>query len=179
MGKGTGLGLAIVRNWVEEAEGQVTLESSRARGTTFTLLFPQFEMQDSTITIPDQAPRGLEHILLVDDEEAILYAIRRMMARLGYRVEAFSDPKLALLAFEANPQSYDLVATDMMMPEMTGEELIIALRNIRADIPAMVISAYHTKGSFPPRFGNVLKVDKPVNLAGLAMAVRRAIDHNA
>ncbi len=176
VGKGTGLGLAIVRNWVEEAEGKVTLESSRAKGTTFTLLFPEFEMRDSTAVAPDQPPRGLEHVLLVDDEEALLYAIRRMMARLGYRVEAFSDPKLALRAFRANPQSYDLVATDMMMPEMTGDELIVAIRDIRADIPVMVISAYHTKGSFPPEIGKVLRVGKPVNLAGLATAMRQAID---
>jgi len=176
VGKGTGLGLAIVRNWVEEAEGQVSLESSRASGTTFTLLFPQFETQESTIAARDQPPRGQEHILLVDDEESLLYTIRRMMARLGYRVEAFSDPILALNAFRANPQSYDLVATDMMMPKMSGDELIIAMRDIRADMPAMVISSYHTKGSFPPGFGNVRKVGKPVNLAGLASALRQALD---
>lgn len=179
VGKGTGLGLAIVRNWVEEAEGQVTLVSSRAAGTTFTLLFPQFVMQDSAVAVADQPPRGQEHILLVDDEEALLYTIRRMMARLGYRVEAFSDPALALRAFRANPQSYDLVATDMMMPEISGDELIIAMREIRADIPAMVISSYHTKGSFPPGFENVRKVAKPVNLTGLALALRQVIDDTA
>jgi len=176
VGKGTGLGLAIVHNWVEEAEGQVTLESSRANGTTFTLLFPQFELQQSHVIAPDQPPGGQEHILLVDDEEALLYTIRRMMARLGYRVEAFSDPALALRAFKANPQSYDLVATDMMMPGMSGDELIIALRDIRADIPAIVISSYHSKGNFPPGFGKVQKVSKPVNLADLATALRQVID---
>jgi len=176
VGKGTGLGLAIVRNWVEEAEGSVTLESSRFEGTTFTLLFPQFKAEDTLVVAPDQPQRGYEHILLVDDEEALLYTIRRMMARLGYRVEAFSDPVLALRAFTANPQSYDLVATDMMMPEISGDELIIAMRKLRSDIPAMVISSYHTKGSFPPGFEDVVKIGKPVDLAGLAAGLRSAID---
>jgi len=97
------------------------------------------------------------------------------MARLGYQVEAFSDPELALHAFRADPQSYDLVATDMMMPQMSGDELIIALREIRSDIPAMVISSYHTKGNLRPEFENVLKVGKPVNMADLATALRQAI----
>ncbi len=176
VGKGTGLGLAIVRNWVAECEGQVRLESSRAAGTTFTLLFPQFKMQEGKAAIPDRPPRGQEHILLVDDEEALLYTIRRMMARLGYRVEAFSDPALALRAFKANPQSFDLVATDMMMPEMSGNELIIAMREVRSDIPAIVISSHNTKGNFPPGFENVRKLGKPVNLAGLATALREVID---
>ena len=98
------------------------------------------------------------------------------MARLGYRVEAFLDPALALAAFNENPNSYDLVVTDMMMPIMTGDELIIALREIRADLPAMIISSYHTRGSFPAGFENVYKVSKPVDMTGLAVALRQTID---
>lgn len=179
IGKGTGLGLAIVRNWVEEAEGQVQLESSRLGGTSFTLLFPQYKAGASQIQTPEQLLRGHEHILLVDDEEALLYTIRRMMARLGYRVEAFSSPALALHAFRANPESYDMVVTDMMMPEMSGADLIIALREIRQDLPAMVISSYHNTSSYPAGFKNVQKISKPVNLAGLALALRQTIDGEA
>ena len=175
IGKGTGLGLAIVRNWVADAEGEVRLQSSRAGGTTFTLLLPQFKPHDSKTPMPDQPPRGQEHILLVDDEEAPLYTMRRMMARLGYRVEAFSDPKQALRAFEANPQSYDLLVTDMMMPKMSGDELILALRGIRRDLPVMIISSYHNKGSLPKELENILKVSKPVSLADLATALQQVI----
>ncbi len=176
VGKGTGLGLAIVRNWVEEAEGRVGLRSSRAGGTTFTLLLPQFKPQVSTTPAPDQPPRGQEHILLVDDEDALLYTMRRMMARLGYRVEAFCDPKLALRAFEANPQSYDLVVTDMMMPQMSGEELILAIRGLRQDIPVLIISSYLNKGSFAKELGNIRRLSKPMSLTGLAQGLRMVID---
>ena len=178
VGKGTGLGLAIVRNWIEEADGRVTLTSSRSNGTTFTLLFPQVEGEVSEVVLPDQPQRGHEHILLVDDEEALLYTARRMMARLGYRVEAFLDPAMALRAFEANPQSYDLIVTDLMMPGISGDELIAAVRGTRPEMPAMVISSYHTKDSFPAGLENVRKVDKPINLAGLAQAMRQTIDRS-
>ena len=176
VGKGTGLGLAIVHNWMEEVGGDVALNSSREHGTTFTLLFPQFEALSSADKLPEKPQTGHEHILLVDDEEAILYTIRRMMARLGYRVEAFTKPALALHAFRANPQSYDLVATDMMMPEMSGDQLIVALRKVRPDIPAMVISSYFTKSELGAGFEDVIKVAKPVNLAALARAIRQSLD---
>lgn len=178
IGKGTGLGLAIVHNWIEEADGQVELESSRATGTTFTLLFPQYQAQASEIEAQTKPPRGHEHILLVDDEEELLYTIRRMMARLGYRVEAFSNPALALHAFNSNPKSYDIVVTDMMMPDMSGNELIIELRKIRPDLPAMVVSSYHNESDLPPGFEDVKMIGKPVNLTGLAQALRRTIDAN-
>ena len=176
VGKGTGLGLAIVRKWIEEAHGRVTLESTRAEGSTFTLLFPQYAAHTAKTKARLKPLRGHEHILLVDDEETLLYTIRQMMARLGYRVEAFSNPALALHAFRTNPESYDLVVTDMMMPEMTGDELIVHLREIRADLPAMIISSYHTKTNFPAGFENVQKVSKPINMTDLSIALRKTIE---
>lgn len=177
VGKGTGLGLAIVQNWVEETDGHVLLKSDQ-NGSCFTILLPEFKAADSKAAQPERVPRGHEHILLVDDEEVLLYTIRRMMARLGYRVEAFSSPALALHAFRAKPDSYDLVVTDMMMPEMNGIELITALRDIRADLPAMMISSYMAGNALPDTLGHVEKVSKPVNMAGLAHALRKALAQN-
>jgi len=176
IGKGTGLGLAIVRNWVEESDGQVLLQSSQKTGSCFTILLPEFKVVDSRAEQQDRAPRGQEHILLVDDEEVLLYTIRRMMARLGYRVEAFSSPTLALHAFRSNPDSYDMVVTDMMMPEMNGVELISTLRDIRADLPAMMISSYIAQNTSADSLEDVVKVSKPVNMNGLAYALRQTID---
>jgi len=178
IGKGTGLGLAIVRNWVEESDGQVHLQSSQAKGTCFTILLPEYKVVNSITAQQGRAPRGHEHILLVDDEEVLLYTIRRMMARLGYRVEAFSNPALALHAFKADPDSYDMIATDMMMPDMNGAELIGALRDIRADLPAMIISSYVADNMVPDDLGQVEKVSKPVNMNGLAHALRLTLDQN-
>ncbi|WP_456386553.1 PAS domain S-box protein [Profundibacter sp.] len=176
VGKGTGLGLAIVRNWVEESDGQVSLQSSPESGSCFTILLPEYKTRAGKAEQQDRVPRGHEHILLVDDEEVLLYTIRRMMARLGYRVEAFSSPALALHAFRANPHSYDAVVTDMMMPEMNGSELVSELFEIRADLPVMMISSYMLEGSLPDGFEDVVKVQKPVNMAGLAEALRQVLD---
>ena len=176
VGKGTGLGLAIVRNWVEESDGLVSLKSSPEKGSCFTILLPEYKAEDSKQEQQNRAPRGHEHILLVDDEEVLLYTIRRMMARLGYRVEAFSNPALALHAFKTNPNSYDAVVTDMMMPEMNGSELVTKLLKIRADLPVMMISSYMLEGSLPDGFDDVVKVQKPVNMAGLAEALRQVLD---
>lgn len=176
VGKGTGLGLAIVRNWIGEADGTVSLESSRANGSCFTLRFPEYAIQTDSERPHSQIQHGHEHILLVDDEEELLYTIRRMLARLGYRVEAFSNPVLALHAFRANPQSYDAVVTDLMMPDMTGDALILRLREIRADLPAMVVSSYMSDGTGIDEIKDAVKVRKPVNIAGLAAALRQTID---
>jgi PAS domain S-box-containing protein len=176
VGKGTGLGLAIVRNWVCEADGMVTIESSRSTGSCFTLLFPQFETQADPGKTMSRPRTGNEHILLVDDEEGLLYTIRRMMARLGYQVEAFSDPVLALRAFRSKPESYDAIVTDMMMPKMSGSDLIAGVRETHPDLPAMVISSYLLEHSLGREFDDVIKVNKPVNMLGLSAALRQLFD---
>jgi len=134
VGKGTGLGLAIVRSWTEEAHGQVHLQSTPGEGTCFTLTLPQFAPAARPRTESAVVLRGREHILLVDDEEGLLYTMRRMLARLGYQVEAYTDPVRALSAYEAAPESFDAVVSDFMMPKMSGVDLIAALRARRPDL---------------------------------------------
>lgn len=176
VGKGTGLGLSIVKNWMTEAGGDVILNSSRTKGSCFTLLFPEYDTVLSGTQTSDHPPSGIEHILLIDDEEELLYVLRRMLAQLGYRVEAFSNPSLALHAFRNNPKSYDAVVTDMMMPDMNGADLIQKLRDIRPDLPAMVISSYFDTRSAPDLLKDVLKVSKPATLLELATALRTTLD---
>jgi len=176
VGKGTGLGLAIVRNWVEEVGGAVRLDETVQKGTCFHLLFPMFDAVDSAAQNEEKAQTGDEHILLVDDEENLLYAVRRMLARLGYRVEAYSDPSRALNAFRAAPDSYDGLVTDLMMPGMTGTELILAVRRTRQDLPAMLFSSYFDEAHVSDQLEPVTKLSKPVDLAGLARAVRDTLD---
>lgn len=176
VGKGTGLGLAIVRNWVEEAHGQVSVKSTPGKGTCFTLSLPQFTDVDAAHVKPAGLVRGNEHILLVDDEETLLYTIRRMLARLGYQVEAYGDPVLALRAFENAPDSFDAVVTDFMMPHMSGTDLITALRAKRDDFPALLISSYLSDSDVPKSLGFIMCADKPVGLSTLANALRQTLD---
>ncbi len=177
VGKGTGLGLAIVRNWMEEAHGQVSLSSLPGQGSCFTLLFAQYPDVASHESREVGPVRGHEHILLVDDEEGLLYTIRRMLARLGYQVEAYTDPTLALRAFQADPDSYDAVVTDFMMPNLSGIELIEAMRSMRKDFPAMLLSSYLGKGDIPAVTPRIVRAAKPIDLAVLASTLRETIEN--
>ena len=175
IGKGTGLGLAIVKNMVSDCGGRVKLDSRLGQGSCFTLLFPQLPVLEDKAEKNSRPPQGSERILLIDDEDTLFYTIRRMMARLGYQVEAFTSPALALLAFEKSPQNYDVVVTDMMMPEINGAELIEKMRQIRPDLRAMIVSSYITDNAMLDGIEDVLKVRKPVNMTGLAHALRATI----
>jgi CheY-like chemotaxis protein len=86
-------------------------------------------------------PRGRgQHILCVDDDEAIVYVTTRVLERLGYRVTGFLNAPQALAAFQAKPDEFDAVVTDLSMPTMSGPELAMELRRIRPGIPLLLTS---------------------------------------
>jgi CheY-like chemotaxis protein len=76
-----------------------------------------------------------ERVLYLDDESALVVLATRMLKRLGYRVEPFSDPERALEAFRARAQSFDVVVTELSMPGKRGFEFARAVRTIRTDVP--------------------------------------------
>jgi CheY-like chemotaxis protein len=94
----------------------------------------------STIS-PAPAGRG-ERVLYIDDDDAIVLLTARVLERLGYRVTGFIHPRLALEAFAAAPNDFDVVVTDLSMPGMSGFELAEALRAKRPDIPILMTSGY-------------------------------------
>jgi CheY-like chemotaxis protein len=85
-----------------------------------------------------------ETILLVDDEEYLVRLGEEMMAELGYEPVGFASSTAALEAFRATPERFDAVLSDESMPEMTGSELARAIREIRGDIPIVLMSGYVT-----------------------------------
>ena len=84
-------------------------------------------------------------MLYVDDEEAIVFLMTRLLERRGYRVSGYTDPQEALAAARANPHQFDLAVTDYNMPGMSGLEVARTLREIRADLPVILISGYITE----------------------------------
>lgn len=176
VGKGTGLGLAIVQNWAEEAGGRVSLDSTPGTGTRFTICLPEFQPLDAEAAEEPAIATGHEHVLLVDDDETLLFTLRRMLARLGYRVEAYGDPQIAREAFRAAPGSYDILVSDLMMPGLRGDDLLRDLRDMRPDLPAMIISSYFDDARFDAGVSDAVCVAKPVDLRALALAMRSALN---
>jgi PAS domain S-box-containing protein len=145
-GDGTGLGLATVHGIVLLYEGAIRVESRPGKGTRFTILLP---VCPANVVIPGlpAEQRMLQngnhaHILVVDDEEAIVKMIEATLTFLGYRVEGFTSSVKAYDTFKDAPESYDAVITDQTMPTLTGTELARRLLEIRPDLPVILCSGY-------------------------------------
>jgi PAS domain S-box-containing protein len=149
VGAGTGLGLAAVYGIVQTHEGAITVESALGKGTTFTIYLPIAEgvsaspVVEASVSAPTASTQGAGlHVLYLDDDEALIYLVKRLLDRRGYRVTAFTDQNAALAALRANPAAFDLVLTDYNMPGMSGLDVAREARAIRADLPVAVASGY-------------------------------------
>ena len=141
---GTGLGLSVVHGIVHDHGGAICVESEPGRGTLFELYFPAaVEIPEAAAPAAAAAPAGRgQHILCVDDEEAVLFVMTRTLERIGYSTTGCSTPGEALQTFRADPGAFDAVVTDMGMPGMSGLDLSKEMRAIRPDIPIAIASGY-------------------------------------
>ncbi|MDA8136397.1 MAG: PAS domain S-box protein [Desulfobacteraceae bacterium] len=145
IGQGTGLGLSIVQAIVDEHEGFLDVSSIIGEGTEFSLYFPIVESQKrKKETDLKQAPdlNGSETIMLVDDEKAIRESYKDFLERHGYEVVVFGDGIDAIEIFKADPNRFDIVITDMTMPEKTGSDLIAVIRSLNKNIPVIICSGF-------------------------------------
>ncbi len=142
-GVGTGLGLSVVHGIVQTHGGAVTVESTPGKGSSFSLYFPsiQREMIEEKHVVKEM-PGGIGHILLVDDEQALVDMGQQMLSFLGYSVETRTSSVEALELFRAQPMRFDLVITDLTIPNMTGDKLALELMQIRPDIPIILCTGY-------------------------------------
>ena len=103
----------------------------------------QIEVNPNHRTFEAVIAKGLGGcILLVDDEELILNSVSRVLRRLGYEIVTYSDPRVALAAFEESPDLFDAVISDYKMPRLNGLELCEKIAAIRADVPILLTSAF-------------------------------------
>ncbi|HKQ83834.1 MAG TPA: ATP-binding protein [Steroidobacteraceae bacterium] len=143
-GQGTGLGLSVVHGIMKGHEGAIAVHSELGNGTTFDLYFPA--AKDVAVSRPAPSRGGVkgagEHVLYVDDDEAIVFLTTRVLKRLGYRVSGYTDVGAALNALKAAPQDFDVVVTDLSMPVMSGFDFAAAVREVRADLAVLMTSGY-------------------------------------
>ena len=141
--EGTGLGLSVVHGIVKGHGGFVTVSSKIGRGSTFEVYLPVIHSGRSP-ALESSAPQrgGNEHILLVDDEKPLVDLERSFLEQKGYRVSTRTSSVEALELFKAKPKAFDLVITDMTMPNMTGKDLAREIMRIRPEIPIIICTGF-------------------------------------
>jgi PAS domain S-box-containing protein len=141
-GEGTGLGLSVVHGIVKQYEGIIRLFSTPGKGTSVQIYFPRIDVLSERPTKPPfkDYPRGVGHILLIDDDSMACKAEHLMLESIGYSVTALRNPVEAIAAFLSNPEEYEMVVTDYSMPQLSGIELAQKLKEIRPDIPILMLT---------------------------------------
>jgi two-component system cell cycle sensor histidine kinase/response regulator CckA len=141
--EGTGLGLSVVHGIIKSHDGAIAVSSAPGKGTTFDIFLPKIESNEIQESQPLQpTTNGREVILLVDDEEMMVDVTGRILDRLGFDVVGKTSSLDALEAFQKEPDKFDLVITDQVMPNMTGTQLAEELISIRSDIPIILCSGF-------------------------------------
>ncbi len=182
-GEGTGLGLSVVHGIVNKHGGQITVYSEPGEGTIFKIYFPMLDLDGVDSNVDNlgrkaKVPHGTERLLVVDDEDIIIKLNIRMLKKLGYQVTGLTSSNEALQLFTKQPDAFDLVITDMTMPELTGLDLAREIFAVRPDIPVILCSGFSEiiNDKSAKELGIKEYLMKPIERKDLAMAVRKALD---
>lgn len=179
VGEGTGLGLSVVHGIVQQHEGYIFIESEAGSGSTFTVYLPKVEAKLSGEDFVEQSvPSGTERVLFVDDEELLAEMGRDMLEDLGYQVTVTTSSAEALALFMADPGRFDLVITDVTMPEITGVELAREMLAARADIPIIMCTGFsHLVDANAAKASGVRAFTmKPLTKREIAKTIRLVLD---
>ncbi len=144
-GRGTGLGLSTVLAIVQESGGVVSVQSAPGEGTCFTVQLPEVEagvFVQPAVAMPHPADGRGERILVVEDEPLVRELMLAAVGGAGYRVEAVGSAELALERILADEEGYAIVVSDVMLPRMTGIDLVRQLRARRPDLPVLLLSGH-------------------------------------
>ncbi len=180
VGKGSGMGLAVVHGIVKNYHGAIFVDSKPGKGALFTIYFPvsteKPKIEKDAIEI---LPPGSETVLFVDDDKSIVKMVKKILERLGYKVETAMTPDNALKMFGSNPYHYDLVITDMTMPQMTGIKLSEKIIKIRPDIPIIICTGHSAlvDEEKVKELELAAYVMKPINKREISHTIRKVLDN--
>jgi len=180
VGKGSGLGLSVVHGIVKKHSGSVHVKSKPGE-TIFSVYFPVTTKSESSDRGVHECVSSVcdERILFVDDEQAIVKLITRSLKILGYKISGKTSSVEALKEFQENPYEFDIVISDMTMPNLLGTQLIGEIRKIRPDIPVILCSGY-SKEIIDDQIRelNISEyVNKPILIEELSKKIRKIFDN--
>jgi signal transduction histidine kinase len=177
-GKGTGLGLAVVHGIVKSHNGGIVVTSFLGHGTTISVYLPQIDKAKpiDQILFTPHAGTGSEHIMVVDDEDAIVNIFKRTLQNSGYKTTSSKNSREAMTLFRNSPASFDLILCDLTMPDITGDELARRMREIRPDIPIIICTGHSVESLADSKFELADTIlQKPVSQRELISAVRELL----
>ncbi|MCG8683278.1 MAG: ABC transporter substrate-binding protein [Desulfobacterales bacterium] len=177
-GKGTGMGLSVVLGIVKNHEGAITVYSEPSKGTIFKILFPRVSDEAGRKEEAIQSPQlGSERVLFVDDEPGLTNIGKLMLEKLGYSVETENDPSAALEMVKQFPEKFDLVITDMTMPNMSGEQLIREVLQVNPKLPVILTTGFNNRidRETAAALGAKQYLEKPFNRTQLGQAIKEVL----
>jgi CheY-like chemotaxis protein len=171
-----------VHGIVTSLNGDIGVQSEPGQKTTFQILLPVYKTTKETAPQKVIQPfkTGNENILLVDDDKIVVQFHKKAIESLGYTVTAFSNSLEALDRFQKMPDSFDLVITDMTMPDMTGGQLAEQILEIKPDMPIILLTGYSDQlnQEQAKTIGIQGYLTKPVLQRVLANSIRNTLDEN-
>jgi two-component system cell cycle sensor histidine kinase/response regulator CckA len=183
-GQGTGLGLSTVYGIVKQSGGHILVASESGSGTTFTIYLPAFAPVPEPVVTESPAPTvqgSSETVLLVEDEDLVRQLTREILTRHGYRVLEAADGVAALEVVQQYGGAIDLMVTDVVMPRMSGNELVEHVRPLRPGMRVLYVTGYSEEAI--ARQGQLTEgielLPKPFTPGVLTAKIRQILDRTS
>ncbi len=178
-GEGTGIGLWTVFGIVKNHGGHIDIQSVPDKGTTTEIIFPKAnKITWEQTNEPEPTKSKSARILVVDDESVITEGLHQQLVLAGHSVVSFNCGLEALSFFQSNPDCFDLLITDQIMPEISGDALISEIKSLRPSVATIVCSGYNPTLSTGPNHQTLAdaEIAKPFRFSTIATVMDRILN---